>query len=200
MADFNQGGYGRNFGRIRIENKRGVATPFEILNDVGTSLYKITSAGTVTQSGGLTIPASQTLAVTTANKLTVGGVIVPQHFYITFNVPAGAAAADYDGVIPVPDAAEIVSVTERHQTAGSDGGAVTVMVKKVPSGTAKASGTDTLSAGISLKGTADTNAAGSLHATAANYQFAAGDGVALVTTGTLTAVDGVSVTVKFKRI
>ena len=177
-----------------------------VQNSAGTEVFKISNAGAITAAGAqtlnenVTIASGKTLAVTTADKLTVGGVIVPQHFYVSFNVPAGAAAADYDGNIPIPDAAEIVSVTERHQTAGNDAGAVTVMVKKVPSGTARGSGTDTLSAGISLKGTADTNAAGSLHATPANYQFAAGDSVALVTTGTLTAVDGVSVTVKFKRI
>ena len=74
------------------------------------------------------------------------------------------------------------------------------MVKKVPSGTAKASGTDTLSAGINLKGTADTNAAGSLHATQGNYQLAAGDALGLVPTGTLTVVDAVTVMVELKRI
>jgi len=124
---------------------------------------------------------------------------MPERALVTFNVPAGATAADYDGVIPIPYAWEVVSVRERHATAGSDGGAVTLMVVKVPSGTAKASGTDMLSAGINLKGTANTNASGSLHATAANYQGDAGDGIGLVASGTLTAVDGVSVTVEIKR-
>lgn len=123
-----------------------------------------------------------------------------QDFFITFVIPAGATAADYDGVIPVPVAAKLISVTERHQTAGTDGSAVTLMVKKVPSGTAKASGTDCLAAGTSLKSTADTNVSPALHATAANSTFAAGDGVALVTTGTLTAVDGVGVTCRFRRL
>ena len=84
--------------------------------------------------------------------------------------------------------------------AGSDAGAVTLMVKKVPSGTARASGTDLLSAGLSLKATADTNVTGSLTATAGDKKLAAGDGLALVPTGTLTAVDAVTVTVELKRI
>lgn len=130
----------------------------------------------------------------------MGGKIVPQTFFVTFVVPAGAAAADFDGVIPLPVACKVVSVTERHQTAGTNGSAVTLMLAKVPSGTAKAAGTDCLSAGIDLKGTADTNISGTLHATAANYTLAAGDGLALVTTGTLTALDGVAVTVELQRV
>jgi hypothetical protein len=95
---------------------------------------------------------------------------------------------------------QITDVRERHEAAGTDAGAVTVMVMKVPSGTAKAAGTACLAAGISLKATADTNQDAALHATAANSQLVDGDSLALVTTGTLTAVAGVSVTVELSRI
>lgn len=126
--------------------------------------------------------------------------VLQQSFFHTFTIAAGAAAADYDGSgLILPFKAQVVSVKERHQTLGTDGGAVTLMVKKVPSGTAKAAGTDVLAAGINLKAANDTNQSPALHATVANSQFAAGDAVALVTTGTLTAVDGVTVTVEFKR-
>lgn len=127
--------------------------------------------------------------------------IVPRRVIAVANVAAGATAADFDGLFFVADAAyEIVSVKERHAVAGSDGGAVTLMVKKVPSGTAKASGTDTLSAGINMKATANTNQTGSLHGTVANIRLAAGDSLGLVPTGTLTALDGVTVAVHLKRI
>jgi hypothetical protein len=128
-------------------------------------------------------------------------VVLPGTFSVTSHLNSTqAATADNYGVFYIaPYPVEVVSVRERHETAGSDGSAVTLMVAKVPSGTAKGSGTDVLSAGINLKGTADTNAAGSLHATAANYRLAAGDALALVPTGTLTAVDGVTVTVELKR-
>lgn len=134
--------------------------------------------------------------------MTVGSPrrVVPTTILIRFTIPAGAAAADFDGVVPIPFAWRLVSVTERHQTAGSDAGAVTLMVKKVPSGTAKAAGTDMLSAGLDMKGTADTNQSGSLHATEANYTGAAGDGIGLVSTGTLTALDGVALTVEIERL
>lgn len=136
--------------------------------------------------------------IPSADELTVADTIVPQHFYVPLGTPAGAAAADYDQLVIVPEASEVVSVTERHAGAASSG-PTTVMVKKVPSGTALASGTDTLSAGIDLTATVDTNQSGSLHGTPANYQLAAGDSLGLVTTGTLTGVDAVAVTVKLKR-
>lgn len=94
-----------------------------------------------------------------------------------------------------PVACIVLSANERHSTLGTDGSAVTVMLKKVPSGTAAASGTDCLSAALSLKTTNDTNQAGALHATPANYTLAAGDSLALVLTGTPTAVAGVAFTV-----
>ena len=165
----------------------------------GSGADDITLAGTVTVSDNLTMAATKTINAD-ADKLLVGSKIVPQTFLVSFVVPAGATAGDYDGVIPIPVACKAVTVTERHKTAGSDAGAVTLMVAKVPSATAQGSGTDMLSAGINLKAAADTNQSGTLHGTAANYTFAAGDGVALVTTGTLTAVDGVTVTVEFERV
>lgn len=152
----------------------------------------------VNASDNVTIAATKTLAVTTADKLTVGGKIVPQTFFITRSIFDGATAAAFDGVIPIPVACKIVSVTGRWQTAS--GAAETLMVKKVPSGTAKASGTDCLAAGMALDATADTNVAGTLHATAANYTFAAGDGLGFVVSGTPTSLDGAGFTVEFQRV
>lgn len=126
--------------------------------------------------------------------------VLQQSIFHTFNIPAGAAAGDYDGVAFIsPFKWQLVSVKERHQTLGTDGGAVTLMVKKVPSATAKAAGTDMLSAGLNLKSANDTNQSGAIHATLANIQGAAGDSIGLVSTGVLTAVDGVSVTIEIKR-
>lgn len=146
--------------------------------------------------------AIDSLVLATANPITEAtSFTFPATFSVTSHLNSTqAATADNYGIFFIaPYPVEVVSVRERHETAGSDAGAVTLMVAKVPSGTAKGSGTDTLASGISLKGTADTNASGTLHATAANYRLAAGDALALVPTGVLTAVDGVTVTVELKR-
>jgi hypothetical protein len=132
-----------------------------------------------------------------------GGLIVPLYIRREFvlNGSAPATAGNFGTVFMIADAAyELVSVKERHATAGNDGGAVTGMLTKVPSGTAASAGTAMLSAGINLKGTADTNAAGSLSATAANTRLANGDGVAFVLTGTPTALAGLCLETVWKRI
>jgi len=127
--------------------------------------------------------------------------VVPKTQLAVFNTLAGAAAGDYDGLFFIADAPyQVTAVVERHAVAGNDAGAVTLMVKKVPSGTAKAAGTDVLASGINLKATADTNQAGTLHGTAANLQLAIGDALGVVPTGTLTTLDGVTVRVSLTRI
>lgn len=132
---------------------------------------------------------------------TADGKFIPSAVPVIFNVPGGAVAADYEGVPFIADKAyEVIAVKERHLVLGTDVGAVTLMVKKVPSGTAPGAGTDTLAAGISLKAAINTVQDGTLHATLANKQLAVNDGLALVTTGVLTAVDGVSVTVYLKPL
>lgn len=95
---------------------------------------------------------------------------------------------------------QVVGVTERHEVAGSDMGAVTLMVKKVPSGTAPASGSDVLYGPINLKATANTNQSGSLSRVFGHLTLAAGDALALITTGTLTALQGVTVSIDLKAI
>lgn len=112
-----------------------------------------------------------------------------------------ATAANFGCIMfTAPVACIVTTVKERHSTAGNDAGAVTVMLKKVPSGTAAGSGTDCLSAGISCKATADTNQSGTLHGTPANYTMAAGDSLAVVLTGTPTALAGFNLTVDLAAV
>jgi hypothetical protein len=152
----------------------------------------------------------------TRSETKANGDILPRRIMVNAFVPGtSAATAGNYGVFFTADSPitqidssaagtekvyEVVSVKERHETAGSDAGAVTLMLKKVPSGTAKGFGTDMLSAGINLKATADTIQTGALSATTANLRLAPGDSLALVTTGTLTALVGVHVQVELKRI
>ena len=99
---------------------------------------------------------------------------------------------------------EIIQVRERHEVAGTDAGTVTVQLKKVPSGTAPASGTSILTSAISLKATADTDQTGtisqSITSSVADRVIVSGDSLCLISAGTLTAVQGVSVTVLLKAI
>lgn len=113
---------------------------------------------------------------------------------------SAATAGNYGIFWTAPVACIVTVVAERHEVLGTNGSAVTVMLKKVPSGTALSAGTDCLAAGIDLKATINTNQAPALHATAANYTLAAGDSLGLVATGTLTAVAGVALTVEVAAV
>lgn len=99
---------------------------------------------------------------------------------------------------------EVITVTERHETAGSDAGAVTVQLKKVPSGTAPGSGTSILTTALSLKTTANTNQSGTVSlvitSSIADRVLVAGDALSLLSSGTLTALVGVTVSVLLKAI
>jgi hypothetical protein len=74
--------------------------------------------------------------------------------------------------------------------AGTDAGAVTAVIRKVPSGTAITSGTALHSGSINLKGTADTDQTLTLSTTLTDLDLATGDALAIDFTGTLTAATG----------
>lgn len=106
---------------------------------------------------------------------------------INFSTPFFIADRDY----------EVLAVTERHEVAASDG---SFTVRKVPSGTAPASGTALLSSQASLTGTANTNQSTVLTGTLENRRIASGDSLALEANGLLTSLSGVSVSVLLKAI
>lgn len=111
-----------------------------------------------------------------------------------------ATAANWGIFFTADQAMEVIECVERNEVVPSDGGGVTMMVTKVPSGTAKGSGVDMLASAINLKSTADTNVVGVLHGTAGNRQLADGDSVAIIPTGTLTALVGLSVRLTFRLL
>lgn len=123
---------------------------------------------------------------------------LPTTFSERVNLAGSAAATsgNYGVFYTAPYGVEVVSVKARWSAASSAG---TVDVKKVPSGTAAGSGTSVLSAAIDTSGTADTNVAGTLSATAADTKLAAGDSLAIVSGGTLTSLTNLVVTVELKR-
>ncbi len=90
-----------------------------------------------------------------------------------------------------PRAMIVQAINARVEVAGTDGSAVTAVIRKVPSGTAITSGTALHSGSINLKGTAATNQALTLSTTATTVALAAGDALAIDFTGTLTSATGV---------
>jgi hypothetical protein len=125
------------------------------------------------------------------------GVTLPITFRL--GVVLAATAANWSAPFFIANRTyEVISVTERHEVAGTVG-TPTVMLKKVPSGTAPAAGTYVLSSGISLSATANVNQSGSIIQTSVR-RITSGESLSLVTTGTLTSVAGVTVSVLLKAI
>jgi hypothetical protein len=152
--------------------------------------YRGTRVGHIA-AAGMTIASGETLAVTTADKLTVGGVIVPQGLAI----PSGIIDATYDGdrfVWTAPWACEVTAVTFVQSVIESTSSTTTVMPKKVPSGTAISSGNSLLAAALNLKTgvTANTIQSPTLTSTGADLQLAAGDSLGLDFTNALTEYIG----------
>lgn len=108
-------------------------------------------------------------------------------FHVPYNAPASAH------LFKVPVAATLVAATLMPSVAGSDGGAVTLNVEKIASGTALGAGVDLLSSTLNLKSTAATAVAGAISSTAGVADVAAGQYIASVVSGTTTAAAGVLV-------
>ena len=106
------------------------------------------------------------------------------------------ASADFAAFFVADRQYRVLGARERHSVAGSDGGAVTLTVVKMTSGTAKASGVNILTTTFSLKSTADTPVWLGPSTTVADTRIVPGDALGMLSTGTLTAVIDTSVTVE----
>jgi hypothetical protein len=109
-----------------------------------------------------------------------------------------ATAAKYGTFFIAPFPCVLVAAYERHGALGTNGGAVTLDVEKLATGTAKGAGVSMLASTFNLKATVDTYQYLTPSLTLANRQLLTGQAVALKSGGTLTAVNDVVVTLVLK--
>ena len=126
-------------------------------------------------------------------------------FYVTVSIPGtnAATATNYGPFFTARHPMEVLWVSEVHAVAGSDGSAVTLDIEKLTGTTAPGSGTSVLASTYDLKGTANTvviKEGVDLSLTGNNRQLNEQDRLALVDTGTLTAVASVQVTLYCKYL
>jgi len=121
---------------------------------------------------------------------------------VTRDYPGSTAqtATNYGYIFNPPFPFEILSVVEKHDVAGTDAGSVTLDVLKVPNGTTLASGVSCLATTFDMKSTADTAVMKQGLELSANRSFDPLDSIALKITGTLTALEGVQVTIYIKPL
>ena len=123
---------------------------------------------------------------TTRNPTAGAGFVTAS---INYNVPAA------DASFFVADRAYTVKGIRGVVDVAGTGGACTAVVRKVPSGTALASGTALHSGSYNLVGTVATNQTLTLSTTGSDLLLAAGDRLAVDYTGTATsAIGAISVT------
>jgi len=198
-----------NTGQIRVEPRSGKGTTFGsgTVNFTGSTVSGLNGsaidAGTVaaarlpTALNSITMATGKTLALTDADSLTVGGVIVPQA--VTVNLCClGAASASGDAVFVANRAYQVVAVRGTWSHIGGSGAAATL--EKLTGTTAPGAGTAILQSAFDLTTTANTVGSGTLSATVGNLQLAAGDRLGVKLSGTLTALTGLNITVDLKPI
>lgn len=119
--------------------------------------------------------------------------------YWTIPGTQAATATNYGAFFIAPFPCTVIAMTEIHQTAGTNGGAVTLQLEKLTGTTAPDSGVNLLKTALSLKGTAETLKNGTIVVTytgsVRNATLATGDRLCLKDSGTLTSVANVSVMV-----
>lgn len=118
-------------------------------------------------------------------------VIIPY----TISGTDAATAANYSTFFTAPYAMAVKTITEVHAVKGTDGSAVTVTVEKLTGTTAPGSGIVVITTPFDLKGTINTVQNAVLSTVVGAIQLNAGDRLALLKAGTLTAVANVTITV-----
>lgn len=118
----------------------------------------------------------------------------------TLNDTAAQTAANYGTIFTaLKRGYEVLVVGEIHGTLGTDAGAVTLQLEKLTGTTAKGSGTNILVTAFNLKSTINTlvRKEGS---DLTNKKLAVGDRLAWKTSGTLTALKDVHITIYLKPL
>lgn len=151
-----------------------------------------TGTGAISLNGTTTVASGKTLAVTTADNLTVGGIIVPQ--YVTIAVPIGLALADQT-VFVADSTYKLTAVRCVYSVKALSNGTLQVTVD---TGTgAPGSGTAQLSSTLDLSETVNSVISGTLISSPTS--ISAGDRIGFDFSGTLTNLLG-TCTLTLKRV
>lgn len=171
----------------------------------GPTITSGTGAPTAAEPDGSSYLRTNGAAAST-QYLRVSGAWVAASALNSTSLPEFAGITTDDGLIlpslvwSAPDnipffvatrACRVKRITARVLVAGTDAGAVTVVLRKVPTGTAIGAGVLLHSGTLNLKGAVDANQVLTLSVTAADLELVAGDALAIQPTGVTTAARGV---------
>lgn len=180
-------------GDISLNGDVTVATGKDILMvEAGTGTF-YTGAGAVHLNGETTVASNKGLAVTTADKLTVGGVIVPQELVIM--APYKAAEVDHT-IFIASRTYTVVAVKHMSEIADTAVGAATVGVMKCTAVEAASAGKLVTTATCDLKTVTQVVTSMTPTATAADLILVSGERLALDFTGNTDGTGIIMVTLK----
>lgn len=151
----------------------------------------------------MTFETLSRVLLTDADSLLVNNVIVPQ--FIVLNFHAQTAALQVDQSFFIADRAyQVVRIDEVHAVAEATAATLNIQVTKDVSTDAPGAGTDLLTnngnAGFNGKATANTVQNGTLTATVASLQLAAGNRLSVDFSAAATELVGTTITVILKAI
>lgn len=123
-------------------------------------------------------------------------------FYVLRDLPGATAqtSTNYGQFFTAINPCEVLVVSEVHAVAGTDPGSVTLDIEKCTGTTAIGSGTSILTGTFSLKSTAYTPVRKSGTGLSSARALDPGDRLAWKTSGTLTALQGVQITLYIKHL
>lgn len=133
-----------------------------------------------------------------ARKILKNVLVKTQQFFLPGTT--AQTAANYSVFFVVDRAYQIIAIAERHAAAGTAGGTVTCTVEKNSAGIGSGAGKNLLSTSFDLKAAADTNQYGSLTNVKNDLVLKKGDALYALSSGTLTSVQGVAITVYLLEI
>jgi len=128
----------------------GLWVPSAQTTNIGTGAVKI---GGAISANDVTVNSTKTLAVTSADKLTVGGVIVPQVLVVPVpmnNMTVGPIGGFYG----MGSNYQVIGIVEKHQVANTNG--ITATIVKAPGTRALAASVNISTAAIPLSSATDT--------------------------------------------
>lgn len=157
-----------------------------------TDLDSLVVAGTARLNTTI-VATGDTVTVTDADGLTVGGKIIPQEIVVTW--PLSASSVDESVFIPT-EGYNVTAVEVRYSVAASSG-PTNVTLKKCTVGEAPASG-DAITSAMLLNGT--VNQVYSYTPIVGSEGITAADTLCLDYDGTMTALAGGTVTITLKRV
>lgn len=196
-------GESSTLGTTVIQANYNGEAPLSVKNAEGTEILGVSHAGAVTPAGNLTVATGKTLAVTDADKLTIGGVIAPQDKTVVFHAQAATAMVDQSFFI-ADRAYQVTRIDFVHAVAESTAATLYAQVVKDTGTNAPGAGTDLLTNntnnGFDCKGTANTVVNGTLTATTASLQLAAGNRLSVDFSAAATELVGVTIQVTLKLI